>query len=182
MCSSSLMVWRLIAAGCFCAVSMMACGPGGRPAGDTAVGKDTAAVSASGISFDNDTSALVFSAYIALQEALVKSDADQAGKAAHTLAEELNTIEGCENTAVLASQMANSNDLSLQRSAFSTVSRDLIDLFKHAERASGTLYVIHCPMYNNNEGADWLAVSPDIRNPYFGDEMLTCGAVKEEIR
>ncbi len=117
-----------------------------------------------------------------LQEALVKSDADQAGKAAQVLAEELNAVEGCENTAVLASQMANTNDLSLQRSAFSTISRDLIALFKHADKASGTLYVIRCPMYHNNEGAEWLAASPEIRNPYFGDEMLTCGTVKEEIR
>ena len=27
----------------------------------------------------------------------------------------------------------------------------------------------------NNEGAYWLSDAEQIRNPYFGDKMLTCG-------
>jgi Cu(I)/Ag(I) efflux system membrane fusion protein len=43
------------------------------------------------------------------------------------------------------------------------------------------LYRIHCPMAFNNKGADWLQADKDIRNPYFGASMLSCGEVTEEI-
>jgi hypothetical protein len=36
-------------------------------------------------------------------------------------------------------------------------------------------------MAMNNEGAYWLSTSEKIRNPYFGDQMLTCGSVKDEL-
>jgi Cu(I)/Ag(I) efflux system membrane fusion protein len=47
---------------------------------------------------------------------------------------------------------------------------------------SETLYVQHCPMADNNKGADWLSTEKEIRNPYFGESMLTCGEVTGEIR
>lgn len=34
-----------------------------------------------------------------------------------------------------------------------------------------------CPMKN----ASWLSDSKEVCNPYYGDKMLTCGSVKEEI-
>jgi hypothetical protein len=37
-------------------------------------------------------------------------------------------------------------------------------------------------MANNNTGAYWLSDSKEIRNPYLGNEMLTCGKVKETVQ
>jgi Cu(I)/Ag(I) efflux system membrane fusion protein len=31
------------------------------------------------------------------------------------------------------------------------------------------------------DGAEWLSDSDQIRNPYFGDKMLTCGSVEDTI-
>jgi Cu(I)/Ag(I) efflux system membrane fusion protein len=45
-----------------------------------------------------------------------------------------------------------------------------------------TLYVQKCPMANNNKGAVWLSREKDIRNPYYGEQMMTCGSVIEEIQ
>ncbi|MBC6491569.1 hypothetical protein BC349_10955 [Flavihumibacter stibioxidans] len=45
-----------------------------------------------------------------------------------------------------------------------------------------TLYHAHCPMANNNQGALWLSESMEIKNPYFGSEMLTCGSIEEQIQ
>ncbi|GAA4787654.1 DUF3347 domain-containing protein [Olivibacter ginsenosidimutans] len=143
---------------------------------------DTTAVQAQGIILENDTLAAIFAHYIALKDALVASDAKLSGEAADRLSESLKPIHGCENTAVLAQEIANSTDLTLQRSAFSTISTDLIALFQHAPLHAGEIYVIHCPMYNNKAGADWLSTSSAIKNPYFGDEMLTCGTVTQEIK
>ena len=36
-------------------------------------------------------------------------------------------------------------------------------------------------MAGNDKGAYWLSKESKIKNPYFGDEMLTCGSVKETI-
>jgi hypothetical protein len=33
----------------------------------------------------------------------------------------------------------------------------------------------------NDQGAYWISDREEIRNPYFGDKMLTCGVVKEEL-
>lgn len=37
-------------------------------------------------------------------------------------------------------------------------------------------------MANHNEVATYLSWSKDIRNPYFGKEMLSCGTVEETIK
>ena len=44
-----------------------------------------------------------------------------------------------------------------------------------------TFYVQHCPMANDNNGADWLSKEKEIKNPYYGDKMLKCGMVSETI-
>ena len=43
------------------------------------------------------------------------------------------------------------------------------------------LYVLRCPMANNGKGAIWLQRTKPVRNPYFGDAMLTCGSVIETL-
>ena len=143
---------------------------------------DTTAISAQGIVIEDDTLSAVFANYIALKDALVASDAKLAGDFSNKLSENLKAIHGCENTAILAQELANSNDLALQRSAFSVISEDLIAMFQQVTLNSGEIYVIHCPMYKNKAGADWLSTSSAIKNPYFGDEMLTCGTVIQEIK
>jgi hypothetical protein len=37
-------------------------------------------------------------------------------------------------------------------------------------------------MANDGNGGYWLSSEPQIKNPYYGDEMLECGEVKEEIK
>jgi hypothetical protein len=75
----------------------------------------------------------------------------------------------------------NEKDIVHQREHFSMMSDNLyllVDRFG----AGRTLYRDYCPMYNNNEGAFWLSESEEIRNPYFGNKMLTCGQVKTVIK
>src|SRR5690606_27421687 len=104
--------------------------------------------------------------------------ADAAGPLSTALAD----IEGCETTAQLAQDVQQSDDLAKQRADFAIISKDLIAMYQHAEVTSGTLYVAHCPMYDNDRGGDWLSDQEKIANPYFGDEMMECGSVKQEIR
>lgn len=54
--------------------------------------------------------------------------------------------------------------------------KDLIDLFG----TSQTLYQDHCPMFNDGKGAVWLSETKEIKNPYYGSKMISCGSVKKQ--
>ncbi|MCB0841214.1 MAG: DUF3347 domain-containing protein, partial [Bacteroidetes bacterium] len=78
---------------------------------------------------------------------------------------------------ILASQ-----DIKEQRKQFLFLSTGLINAVSAFGIAGEqTLYVQHCPMAMDDKGADWLSYTKNILNPYFGEEMLTCGIVKEEL-
>lgn len=68
------------------------------------------------------------------------------------------------------------------RKAFQEVSVAMIDITKTFRPLSKTIFVQHCPMADNNRGADWLSSEREIKNPYFGSSMLTCGEVTHEIK
>ncbi len=69
-----------------------------------------------------------------------------------------------------------------QRDHFVILNEHMVALAMNIEDPSNTIYVQKCPMANNNKGALWLSSTEDVRNPYYGDAMLTCGSVIEEIR
>ena len=129
--------------------------------------------------FKDENLNLVYSNYIDLKNALVLSKSDQAQATATKLANALLKIDGCENTAGLANHLAGSTDLVVQRKDFTTISSDIIALMKNADISSGKMYVQYCPMANSGKGGFWLASENKINNPYYGDDMLNCGEVKE---
>jgi membrane fusion protein, copper/silver efflux system len=77
--------------------------------------------------------------------------------------------------------MMQSPELTIQRQQFDRLSAKIIPLAQRFPLPEQTLYVQHCPMAFNNNGADWLSVDSEIRNPYFGEKMLKCGIIKENI-
>jgi hypothetical protein len=124
----------------------------------------------------------IYTAYLHLKDALVASKSTDAQVAAKALAEELKGYNGCENTSIIAKKIAEAKDIVSQRKEFTALSNDVIALFKHADLVSGALYVQHCPMANDGNGGDWLAAEKKIQNPYYGSEMMECGAVISEIK
>jgi hypothetical protein len=75
----------------------------------------------------------------------------------------------------------NGDNIKHQRSHFASLSEDVYELVK-AFGAGQPLYHDHCTMYNENKGAMWLSEMQEVKNPYFGAEMLTCGTVEEMIK
>lgn len=147
---------------------------------------DTAAVKvaapAVGVEFSKPVEQEIYAGYITLKNALVSTQFDAAKKAAADLSKSLKAREGCETTAVTADKIAGAKDIAVQRKEFVGLSADVIALFKHADLKNGLVYVQHCPMANDGNGADWLASESKIQNPYYGSEMMECGAVVEEIK
>ena len=72
-------------------------------------------------------------------------------------------------------QMKSIDDL---RNAFIGISSAMIALSESFGSLNGEVYVQHCPMADNHKGADWLSKEKDIKNPYYGSAMLSCGEVK----
>ena len=75
----------------------------------------------------------------------------------------------------------NAGNIGHQREHFDILSKDVYDLVK-TFGAGQLLYKDYCPMYNDKKGAIWLSEKKEIKNPYYGKKMLTCGSVKEEIK
>ena len=162
--------------------SLMACHPSEeKTAAKNDTQKDSLTVS-NKIAIKDQKKANIFSEYVILKNALVKADQKLSQKAAVDLQKSLANFEGCEPTAEVAGKIAASSNLTDQRKSFTTLSADLIALMKSAEIEKGTIYVQHCPMANKGDGGDWLSTEKEIRNPYYGDEMLECGNVTEELK
>ncbi len=75
----------------------------------------------------------------------------------------------------------NGGNIAHQREHFEMLSKDMYDMVK-AFGAGQVLYKDFCPMYNKGKGAFWVSETKEIKNPYLGKAMPTCGTVKEEIK
>lgn len=138
----------------------------------------------------------VFTAYIDLKNALVSSEAgkvkDEAADANEALAKvDMKLVEGAAHNdwmtylAPMESSLESiqaSEDLEAQRKAFSTLSENLYKSIKAFGLDGKDAFYEYCPMAFNNEGAYWLSEEDKIKNPYFGDKMLTCGEVTERLQ
>lgn len=72
-------------------------------------------------------------------------------------------------------------DIAALRKVFDEVSIVLKDVFtNYAYQEDLKLYLGFCPMAFNNKGAFWIQDSKEIKNPYYGAKMLTCGEVQAE--
>ena len=121
--------------------------------------------------------------YIVLKDALVNSDTKAAHQASNILlksirnTEELKDVSALKALETTTQNFIKAETLAQQRSAFVGLSKNLIKISKGFSSQNTTYYIQECPMANNNNGAQWLALEKGIKNPYFGEEMLDCGSV-----
>ena len=80
-----------------------------------------------------------------------------------------------------AQHIADTENVDHQRDHFNTLSDNIYAWVKESNVNDQKLYKQYCPMAFNNEGAYWLSAEKEVNNPYFGDKMLHCGSVKEEL-
>lgn len=133
--------------------------------------------------------------YLGLKDLLVASDSAAIPDAATLALDKLRLVYASElprearriweaeqqDLELVLAGMMRTTALGSQRQQFERLSEALIALALRFPLEEQTLYVQHCPMAFNNNGADWLSLDSQIRNPYFGDQMLKCGVVKESI-
>ena len=145
--------------------------------------------------FQNQLAA-VFTSYIELKEAFVSSDASkvktEAAETKQALSQvDMKLLSGAAHNDWMnylsplessLNEINGSSDIESQRKSFSTLSDNLYKSVKAFGLGGKEAFQTYCPMAFNNEGAYWLSDQQQIRNPYFGDKMLTCGQVKEKLK
>ncbi len=118
--------------------------------------------------------------YLKLKDELVRSDA----KTSSALAKEMLVLLSDKkyafsrtNLKAHLESLQKTEDIEVQRELFRLISNEMIQWASTSQSVSSKLYVQFCPMANNNKGAKWLSTEEQIRNPFYGDVMLTCGSV-----
>ncbi|MFN2439936.1 MAG: DUF3347 domain-containing protein [Chitinophagaceae bacterium] len=138
----------------------------------------------------------IVTAYLQLKNALVSDNSNEAATSGKQLQEATQKIDAASFTADQKKMYdevkaeitehaehisSNGGNIAHQREHFDMLSQDVYDLVKTV-KPNQALYKDHCPMFNNKKGAIWLSETREIKNPYYGNKMLTCGTVKEEIK
>ena len=126
----------------------------------------------------------LLSSYLNIKNALVTGDATSAASNADQFLRTVNTIdfkvisEG--NVHILsndAGKISATKDLKKQREYFANLSSNMATVAKSFKLSNKPVYIQYCPM----KKASWLSTEKQIRNPYYGSSMLTCGEVTETL-
>lgn len=137
----------------------------------------------------------IINSYLELKNALVKDDsklAASSGKKLETLLDNIDKNGMSKAQIKLFNELKedarenaehigdNSGKIAHQREHFEMLSEDIYQMVKEFD-TDQKLFYDHCPMYNDGKGANWISETKSIANPYYGNKMLKCGKIKEEI-
>jgi hypothetical protein len=124
-------------------------------------------------------------AYYEVKDALVAGNATLAASKAGELVKAINSADAkmlpkASKDLLLADagKIAGDKDLKSQRAYFAGLSNQMIALVKTSKLSAEPIYQQYCPMKKSS----WLSSEKDIKNPYYGSAMLTCGKVTETIK
>ena len=123
--------------------------------------------------------------YYNIKNALVAGDANSASSNALAFVKNVNSIdykvisEGNIHTlATDAGKISESKDIKKQREYFANFSTNMAAVARAVKLSDEPVYYTYCPM----KKAYWLSNEKEIKNPYYGSSMLTCGQVTETLQ
>jgi hypothetical protein len=129
--------------------------------------------------------------YYQVKDALIAGDANVAATKAGEMLKAINDVDmkkmpAKEHSVFMplqsklafdARHISEKKVLGHQREHFAALSSNMYSLAKAVNLSPTPVYKDYCPM----QKAYWLSADQAIRNPYYGDAMLTCGKVSETI-
>ncbi len=80
-----------------------------------------------------------------------------------------------------AGEFGAAGDIKAARVAFEPLTKIAEELVRRFGTGEIAVYQAYCPMAFSNKGANWLQKNEELRNPYFGSLMLSCGEIKEQL-
>lgn len=129
--------------------------------------------------------------YYKIKDALIMSDSGLAALEAKGFLEVMNNVDikkltnaeiglylPMNDELLLSSKyISETKNLTKQRSQFSAFSDNFYQLVKSLKLKNEPIYYVYCPMKRSY----WLSNDKVIKNPYYGEKMLTCGKVVEVV-
>jgi hypothetical protein len=136
----------------------------------------------------------VLSHYMHIKNALVNSDSAAAKNGAGMLIEAISEFDNSyfpaeqkteydKHRNIVKEQVQQIiviTDVEMQRGYFAMLSTHVYELAKTFD-AGKKLYLNHCNMAFDENGAMWLSETSEIKNPYMGSKMMNCGSIKGMI-
>ena len=135
----------------------------------------------------NSQTQSLLASYYDIKNALVNSDATLAASKANEFSKVLSSMDMKEMTSFMglqdklefdAKHISETKEIVHQREHFANFSANLFKLAKAVKLTKEPVYYDYCPMKKSY----WLSDNVAIKNPYFGKQMLTCGAIKETLK
>jgi len=135
----------------------------------------------------------VFDVYFKLKDAFVQGNASEIQQYAVSLnkafqavdmgklSHEAHTVwmQKSKQLISLTKQLTAEKNIDKQRKTFAGISEELYALAKVA-KLDEDIYYQTCPMFNG--GSQWLSKEESIKNPFYGNKMLSCGSTVEKIK
>ena len=129
--------------------------------------------------------------YLKMKDAFVDSDAKSVSAFAKATLESLKPVSDSELEGMVKSHfskitqmlsaIAENDDIDNQRSHFVVLNQNMVPIVMNIDNLDPKVFIQKCPMANNNKGAFWISADTEIRNPYYGEQMMTCGSVVDSI-
>ena len=133
----------------------------------------------------------LLSSYYEIKDALIKSNSTDAATYAGEFLKAVNGVDmkslpaadmsifmaAQEKLAFDARHISESKDIAHQREHFANFSVNFFKLAKAVKLTDKPVYYAYCPMKKSY----WLSAEAGIKNPYYGNQMLTCGKVTETL-
>lgn len=130
--------------------------------------------------------------YYGVKDALVDSNVETASSKAGEMVASLEAVDDSKMTPAQkahwdkltklirtdAVHINRNKDLEHQREHFMKLSNSVYSLVSSFKANDAEAYLHYCPM----KKASWLSDSKDVKNPYYGKKMLTCGSVKATLK
>lgn len=138
----------------------------------------------------------VFKSHLIMQQALIATKPQDVKKAVPKVEESLNKVDmslvkgemhnhwmgNLKSLTDALNRIKASNNIEAQRAAYADFSDNLYRAIKMFGVTGVTIFYQYCPMARDEKGAFWLSATKEIKNPYYGSAMITCGETKEVIK
>jgi hypothetical protein len=136
----------------------------------------------------------VFNSYFEVKDALVSTNASAASEKGANFVSSLKAVKMNELSMDVhmiwmkvmkelesdAQKIASSKKIENQRKALIPITKNIYTLMKVAKTDTPTYYQF-CPMANGGKGANWLSKENEVKNPYYGSLMMSCGSTLETL-
>lgn len=134
----------------------------------------------------------VLGKYYGVKDALVASNAESASSASGEIVTALEAVDAAKMTDQQKTQwdklrplirtdavhINRNKELAHQREHFAKLSNTVYSMVAAFKANDAEAYLHYCPM----KKASWLSESKEVKNPYYGSKMITCGSIKATLK